>query len=69
MNLSCGECNVISLYVLCCSVNGPTCLVCCVFDSVLEVFGETLRKMFGCVYYFVVEYYGSVECGWGCSVE
>ena len=26
-----GECNVVSLYVLCCPVNGSVCFVCCVF--------------------------------------
>ena len=25
---------------MCCSVNGSVCLVCCVFDSVCELFGE-----------------------------
>ena len=34
---------------MCCSVNISVCLVCCVFDSVCELFGETIRKMFGCV--------------------
>ena len=37
--LSSGECDVVSLYVLCCSVNGSDCFVCCVFDSVCELFG------------------------------
>ena len=27
---------------LCCSVNGSVCLVCCVSDSVSELFGESL---------------------------
>ena len=40
MDLSCGECNVIDMYFMCCSVNGSVCLVCCVFDSVCELFGE-----------------------------
>ena len=31
--LSCGECNVISLYFLYFSVTGSVCLVCCVSDS------------------------------------
>ena len=38
--MSCGECDVISLYIMCCSVNGSVCLVCCVFDGVRELFGE-----------------------------
>ena len=32
---------------MCCSVNLYVCLVCCVFDSVCELFGETVRNMFG----------------------
>ena len=42
------------------------CLVLCV--CVCELFGETIRNVFGCGCYFVVEYYGSVWCGWRCSV-
>ena len=34
LDLSCGECDVIFLYFMCCSVNGSLCLVCCVFDNV-----------------------------------
>ena len=60
LDLRCGKCNVISLYFMCCSVNGSVCLVCCVFNSVCELFGETIRYMFGYGYYFVVECYGSV---------
>ena len=33
LDLSCGECDVISLYFMCCSVNVSVCLVCCVFGS------------------------------------
>ena len=35
-------------------------LVCCVFDSVCELFGETIRNVFGRGCYVVVECYGSV---------
>ena len=63
-----GEFEVVSLYVLCCSVNGSVCFVCCVFDSVCELFGETIRNMFGCVCYFVVESDGVVKCGWRYSI-
>ena len=63
LDLRSGESNVVSLYVLCCLVNGSFCLVCCVIDGVCELFGETIRDMFGetirdmfgCVFYFVVE--------------
>ena len=51
--------------------------VCCVAgdgkDSVfslevLKLFGESIRNIFGCGCYFVVECYRSLECGWRCSV-
>ena len=35
LNLSCGECYVISLYFVCCSVGVSVCLVCCVFVNCL----------------------------------
>ena len=38
LDLSCGECNVISLYYPGCSPNGYICLVWCVCDSVCELF-------------------------------
>ena len=41
-----GECNVVSLYVLCCPVNVSVCFVCCVFDNVCELFVETIRNVF-----------------------
>ena len=34
LDLSCGECNAISLYFLCRSLNGSVCLVWCVSDSI-----------------------------------
>ena len=33
----CGECDVISLYFMCFSINGSVCLVCCVYDNVCEL--------------------------------
>ena len=33
LDLGCGECNVISVICMCCSVNGSVCLVGCVFES------------------------------------
>ena len=42
------------------SVNVSVCFVCCVLDSVCELFGETIRNVFGCSCYFVVECYGCV---------
>ena len=60
LDLSCRECNVISLYDLCFSVNGSVCFVCCVSDSVCELFGKTICNMFGCGCYFVVQCYDVV---------
>ena len=40
VDLTCGECNVISMYFPCCSVMGSVCLLYCVSDSVYEMFGE-----------------------------
>ena len=54
LDLSCGEYNVISLYCLCCSVNGPVCLVYRGSDSVCKMFGETIRNISGCGCYFIV---------------
>ena len=59
-----GECNGVYLYVLCCPVNGS---VCCACLTVGELFGETIRDMFGCVCYLVVEC-DVVVCGWRCSI-
>ena len=41
-------------------VNVSVCFVCCVLDSVCELFGETIRNVCGCSCYFVVECYGCV---------
>ena len=38
--MSCGECDVISLYFMCCSVNVPVCVAC------LTVFVNYLVKQF-----------------------
>ena len=40
-------CDVMSLHFLCFSVNVYVCLVCCVLDSVCELFSETIRNVFG----------------------
>ena len=42
--------------------------MCCVPDSVRELFGQTIRTIFGCGCYFVVEYYGVVEGVGRCGV-
>ena len=34
-----------SLYFLCCSVNVSVCLICCVLDSVCELFDECLLNV------------------------
>ena len=57
LDLRSSECDVVSLYVVCCSVNVSVSFVCCVLDSVCELFGETILNVFGCSCYFVVECY------------
>ena len=56
--MSCGECNVVSWYGLCFSVNGSVCFVCCVSDSVCELFAETIRNKFCCGCYFLLNIMG-----------
>ena len=38
LDLRSSECDVVSLYVVCCSVNVSVCFVCCVLDNVCEQF-------------------------------
>ena len=40
--------------MLCVALLMCLCFVCCVFDSVCELFGETIRNVFGYSCYFVV---------------
>ena len=47
--MSYGECYVISLYFVRCSVGVSVCFVCYMFESVCELFGETIRNMFGVI--------------------
>ena len=47
LDLRSGECNVVSLYVLCCPVNGSVCFVCCVWLEVL---------------YWIEPVWSSIEC-------
>ena len=42
-------------------------MVACLI-AVCELFGETIRNMFGCVYYLLLNVIGVVECGWRCSI-
>ena len=53
--------------MFCVALSMDLFVLCVVFDSVCELFGETILNMFGCVCYFVVECDGVVECGWRCS--
>ena len=75
LDLRSSECDVVSLYVMCCSVNVSVCFVYCVFDSVCELFGETIRNVFGCssilllnvmelleVLYWIDHVWYSIEC-------
>ena len=47
MDLRSSECDVVSLYVLCWSVNGSVCFVCCVFvNCLVKQFAICLVKQF-----------------------
>ena len=37
-----------SCIFLCSSVNRPVCIMCCMFDSLCELFGETIRNIVAC---------------------
>ena len=54
--------SVIYLYtILCVALLIDQFVLCvCMFDSVCDLFGETIRNVFGCGCSFVVECYGSV---------
>ena len=65
--MRCGECNCLSLYILCFSINRSVLCVACLTVFV-NCLGETIQNIFGCGCYFLVECYGGVECGWWCSV-
>ena len=44
-------------------------LVCCVFDSVCELFGETIRNMFWCGCYFVLNVIEVFSVGGGALLD
>ena len=69
MHLSCGEYNVISFYVLCFSVNGSVCRVCCVSDSVCELFGETIQNIYGVVVILLLNVMGVLSVGRGALLD
>ena len=54
--MSCGECNVISFYFLCCSVNGSVYLVCYVFDRVCEFLVKQSVIFVGVVFSFYIQF-------------
>ena len=68
LDLSCGECDVISLF-LCASLLGDLFVLCVSCLTVCELFGETIRNMFGCGCYFVVECYGVFSAGGGALLD
>ena len=56
----CFRCLMFNLSGPCELLYVSVCLVCCVLDSVCELFGETIRDVFGCGFCFVAECYGCV---------
>ena len=49
LDLRSSECDVVYLYVVCCSVNVTVCFVCCVFDSVCVLFVKQFAMWLGVV--------------------
>ena len=49
LDLSCCECDVITWYVVYFFVNGSVCLVCCVFDSVVNCLVKQFAMCLGVV--------------------
>ena len=50
---------------MCCYVNVYVCLVCCVFDSDCELFGEAIRNMFGVVAILLLNFMDVFSVGGG----
>ena len=48
-DLRSSECNVVSLYVVCCFVNVSVCFVCCVLDSVVNCLVKQFAMYLGVV--------------------
>ena len=69
LDLSCGECNVISLHYLYFSVNGSVCLVCYVSDSVCELFDETIRNILGVVVILLLNVMEVLSVGGGALLD
>ena len=45
------------------------CYVCCVFDSVCELFSETIRSMFGCGCYLLLNVMEVFSVGGGALLD
>ena len=43
--------------------------MCCVFDSVCELFGETIRNVFGCCCYFLLNVMDMFNVGGGALLD
>ena len=59
LNLRSGECDVVSLYFLCCSAN----------ESVCELFGETIRNMFGLIVILLLNVMEVLSVGGGALLD
>ena len=51
------------------SVNVSVCLVCCVFDSVCELFGETMHDVFGCGCFLLLNFMDVFSVGGGALLD
>ena len=60
LDMSCSECDAMSLYLYVALLVYRFVLFYCVFDSVCELFDETIRNVFGCGCCFVAACNGCV---------
>ena len=66
LDLSCSECDVMSLYFLCCSVNISFCLVCCVLVNCLV---KQFAMCFGVIAIVVLNVMGVFSVGGGALLD
>ena len=69
LDLSCGECYVITLYFVRYSVDVSVCFVCYVFDSVFECLVKQLAMCLGVVAILLLNVMGVFSVGGGALLD
>ena len=55
--------------LLCWCISLSVCLVCCVFDNVSELFGDTIRNIFGVISILLLNVMGMFSVGGGALLD